>query len=88
MIGEIGGTQEEAAEWIKANMTKPVIGFIGGQTLQVNVWVTGAIISGGKGTADEKIKTLNECGVKTADTPSEIGTTLIEAKEAAFTKNY
>ena len=49
----------------------------------------GAIISGGKGTADEKIKTLNECGVKTADTPSEIGTTLIEAtKEAAFTKNY
>lgn len=42
MIGEIGGTaEEEAAEWIKANMTKPVIGFIGGQTaLQVNVWVT------------------------------------------------
>ena len=90
MIGEIGGTlEEEAAEWIKANMTKPVIGFIGGQTPQVNVWVCGAIISGGKGTADEKIKTLNECGVKTADTPSEIGTTLIEAtKEAAFTKNY
>lgn len=50
----------------------------------------GAIISGGKGTADEKIKTLNECGVKTADTPSEIGTTLIEAnlKKPAFTKNY
>lgn len=41
MIGEIGGTAEEAAEWIKANMTKPVIGSIGGQTaLQVNVWVT------------------------------------------------
>ena len=41
MIGEIGGTAEEEAEWIKANMTKPVIGFIGGQTaLQVNVWVT------------------------------------------------
>ena len=38
----------------------------------------GAIISGGKGTADEKIKTLNDCGVETADTPSEIGTTLIE----------
>ena len=90
MIGEIGGTlEEEAAEWIKANMTKPVIGFIGGQTPPGKRMGHGAIISGGKGTADEKIKTLNECGVKTADTPSEIGTTLIEAtKEAAFTKNY
>ena len=72
--------QEEAAEWIKANMTKPVIGFIGGQTPPgKRMGHAGAIISGGKGTADEKIKTLNECGVKTADTPSEIGTTLIEA---------
>ena len=49
----------------------------------------GAIISGGKGTADEKIKTLNECGVKLRTHPSEIGTTLIEAaKKLAFTKNY
>ncbi len=82
MIGEIGGTaEEEAAEWIKANMTKPVVGFIGGQTAPPGKRMghAGAIISGGKGTAEEKIKTLNSCGVKTAATPSEIGSTLIEA---------
>lgn len=86
MIGEIGGTaEEEAAEWIKANMTKPVIGFIGGQTAPPGKRMghAGAIISGGKGTAEEKIKTLNQCGVKTADTPSEIGTTLIDAAKEA-----
>ncbi|MDU4601994.1 MAG: succinate--CoA ligase subunit alpha, partial [Staphylococcus warneri] len=86
MIGEIGGTaEEEAAEWIKANMTKPVVGFIGGQTAPPGKRMghAGAIISGGKGTASEKIKTLNSCGVETADTPSEIGTTLIEAAKKA-----
>ncbi|MFP4924933.1 succinate--CoA ligase subunit alpha, partial [Staphylococcus pseudintermedius] len=86
MIGEIGGTaEEEAAEWIKANMTKPVVGFIGGQTAPPGKRMghAGAIISGGKGTAAEKIKTLNECGVKTAATPSEIGSTLIEAAKEA-----
>ncbi|MFC7392536.1 succinate--CoA ligase subunit alpha [Scopulibacillus cellulosilyticus] len=80
MIGEIGGTaEEEAAEWIKANMTKPVVGFIGGQTAPPGKRMghAGAIISGGKGTAAEKIKTLNECGVKVAETPSVIGETLI-----------
>ena len=86
MIGEIGGTaEEEAAEWVKANMTKPVVGFVGGQTAPPGKRMghAGAIISGGKGTAAEKIKTLNECGVKTEDTPSEIGTTLIEAAKEA-----
>jgi succinyl-CoA synthetase alpha subunit len=82
MIGEIGGTaEEEAAEWVKANMTKPVVGFIGGQTAPPGKRMghAGAIISGGKGTADEKIKTMKECGIKVAATPSVMGETLIEA---------
>ena len=73
MIGEIGGTaEEEAAEWVKANMTKPVVGFIGGRTAPPGKRMghAGAIISGGKGTADEKIRIMNECGIKVADTPS------------------
>ncbi|MCM2533437.1 succinate--CoA ligase subunit alpha [Neobacillus pocheonensis] len=81
MIGEIGGTaEEEAAEWVKANMTKPVVGFIGGRTAPAGKRMghAGAIISGGKGTADEKIRVMNECGIKVADTPSVMGETLIE----------
>jgi succinyl-CoA synthetase alpha subunit len=81
MIGEIGGTaEEEAAEWVKANMTKPVVGFIGGRTAPPGKRMghAGAIISGGKGTADEKIRVMNECGIKVADTPSVMGETLIE----------
>jgi succinyl-CoA synthetase alpha subunit len=81
MIGEIGGTAEEdAAQWIKANMTKPVVGFIGGRTAPPGKRMghAGAIISGGKGTADEKIRVMNECGIKVADTPSIMGETLIE----------
>ena len=81
MIGEIGGTaEEEAAEWVRDNMTKPVVGFIGGQTAPPGKRMghAGAIISGGKGTADEKVRVMNECGIETAATPSEIGETLIE----------
>ena len=81
MIGEIGGTaEEEAAEWIKENMTKPVVGFIGGQTAPPGKRMghAGAIISGGKGTADEKIRVMKECGIKVAETPAVIGERMIE----------
>ena len=81
MIGEIGGTaEEEAAEWIKANMTKPVVGFIGGQTAPPGKRMghAGAIISGGKGTAEEKIRVMNDAGIEVAETPSVIGETLIK----------
>jgi succinyl-CoA synthetase alpha subunit len=80
MIGEIGGTaEEEAARWVKENMTKPVVGFIGGRTAPPGKRMghAGAIISGGKGTADEKIRVMNDCGIKVAETPAVIGETLI-----------
>ncbi|MEK5319614.1 succinate--CoA ligase subunit alpha [Paenibacillus sp. FSL L8-0644] len=85
MIGEIGGTaEEEAAEWIKDNMTKPVVGFIGGVTAPPGKRMghAGAIISGGKGTAKEKIATLEACGIQVAPTPSEMGSTLVSVLEA------
>lgn len=84
MIGEIGGSaEEEAAEWIKANMTKPVVGFIGGQTAPPGKRMghAGAIISGGKGTAAEKVATMERCGIKVAPTPSEMGSTLVSVLE-------
>lgn len=86
MIGEIGGTaEEEAAEWVKANMNKPVVGFIGGRTAPPGKRMghAGAIISGGKGTADEKIRVMNECGIEVAETPSVMGETLINVLKSS-----
>ncbi len=81
MIGEIGGMgEEEAAEWIKTNMKKPVVGFIAGATAPSGKRMghAGAIISGGKGTAVEKIAKMKECGIRVAPTPSDMGSTLVE----------
>jgi len=79
MIGEIGGTaEEEAAEWIGAHFGKPVVGFIAGRTAPAGrrMGHAGAIISGGKGTADEKIKSMRENGIAVVDSPAVIGETI------------
>ena len=79
MVGEIGGTAEEnAAEFIKNNVSKPVISYIAGQTAPAGKRMghAGAIISGGKGTAADKISKLKECGVYVADNLTEIGSTV------------
>ncbi|AIQ64464.1 succinyl-CoA synthetase subsunit alpha [Paenibacillus stellifer] len=84
MIGEIGGTaEEEAAYWVREHMTKPVVGFIGGTTAPPGKRMghAGAIISGGKGTAAEKIAVLEECGITVAPTPAEMGSTLVRILE-------
>jgi succinyl-CoA synthetase alpha subunit len=85
MIGEIGGTDEEdAAEFIKANVTKPMVGFIAGQTAPPGKRMghAGAIISGGAGTAAEKMAALESAGVKVAESPSQVPDLLRQAMNA------
>ena len=79
MIGEIGGmAEEEAAAYVKAHVTKPVVGFIAGQTAPKGKRMghAGAVISGGKGTAAEKIEAFRAAGISVSETPSDMGKTL------------
>jgi succinyl-CoA synthetase alpha subunit len=82
MIGEIGGSdEEEAARWVKSNMKKPVVGFIAGVTAPPGKRMghAGAIISGGKGTAQEKLEVMASCGIKVTKNPAEMGRLLKSA---------
>lgn len=82
MIGEIGGTMEaDAAYWIRDNATKPVVGFIAGQTAPKGrrMGHAGAIIGGKDDTAEAKMKIMRECGIHVVETPAEIGKTMTKA---------
>ncbi|MEA2625269.1 MAG: succinyl-CoA synthetase alpha subunit, partial [Candidatus Binatota bacterium] len=84
MIGEIGGNAEEqAAAFVEGHVTKPVAGFIGGQTAPKGKRMghAGAIISGGQGTAADKIRAFEAAGIVVAKSPAELGTTMKRALE-------
>jgi succinyl-CoA synthetase alpha subunit len=85
MIGEIGGSaEEEAARYIQDHVTKPVVGFIAGQTAPPGrrMGHAGAIISGGKGTAADKMATMKECGITVVESPATIGVTMKQLLES------
>lgn len=82
MIGEIGGSMEsEASYWIKENGTKPVVGFVAGQTAPPGrrMGHAGAIIGGAEDTAEAKMKIMRECGLHVVESPADLGATMVEA---------
>ncbi|MEM7350022.1 MAG: succinate--CoA ligase subunit alpha [Acidobacteriota bacterium] len=82
LIGEIGGSaEEEAAEWIRANYDRPVVGFVAGRTAPPGrrMGHAGAIVSGGKGTAKAKMEAMRDCGLHVVESPAELGSTMAKA---------